>query len=120
MLKNFVKFIFQNFSATLFFLLLISCKSNALQSVTDSDFNAFLLRAEQLNDRDPKAALLLLNAHKDELISQPITQQVNYYRIQSSAYADQALYSLSSAAAEQGLKLAKQLNNPSIFKEHLN
>jgi len=86
-----------------------------LQSVTDSDFSAFLLRAEQLNDRDPKAALLLLNAHKDELISQPITQQVNYYRIQSSAYADQALYSLSSAAAEQGLKLAKQLNNPSIF-----
>ncbi len=86
-----------------------------MQSVTDSDFNAFLLRAEQLNDRDPKAALLLLNAHKDELISQPITQQVNYYRIQSSAYADQALYSLSSAAAEQGLKLAKQLNNPSIF-----
>jgi diguanylate cyclase (GGDEF)-like protein len=114
-LKNFVKFIFQNFSVILFFLLLISCKSNALQSVTDSDFNAFLLRAEQLNDRDPKAALLLLNAHKDELISQPITQQVNYYRIQSSAYADQALYSLSSAAAEQGLKLAKQLNNPSIF-----
>ena len=95
--------------------MLISCKSNALQSVTDSDFSAFLLRAEQLNDRDPKAALLLLNAHKDELISQPITQQVNYYRIQSSAYADQALYSLSSAAAEQGLKLAKQLNNPSIF-----
>ncbi len=86
-----------------------------MQSVTDSDFNAFLLRAEQLNDRDPKAALLLLNAHKDELISQPITHQVNYYRIQSSAYADQALYSLSSAAAEQGLKLAKQLNNPSIF-----
>ena len=86
-----------------------------MQSVTDSDFSAFLLRAEQLNDRDPKAALLLLNAHKDELISQPITQQVNYYRIQSSAYADQALYSLSSAAAEQGLKLAKQLNNPSIF-----
>tara|TARA_B110000211_G_scaffold234757_1_gene306096 strand:- start:30792 stop:32642 length:1851 start_codon:yes stop_codon:yes gene_type:complete len=93
----------------------MSCKSNALQSLTDNDFNAFLLRAEQLNDRDPKAALLLLNAHKDELNSQPLTNQVNYYRIQSTAYSDQALYSLSAESAEQGLKLAKQMNNPSIY-----
>lgn len=86
-----------------------------MQSLTDNDFNAFLLRAEQLNDRDPKAALLLLNTHKDELNSQPLTNQINYYRIQSTAYSDQALYSLSAASAEQGLKLAKQMNNPSIF-----
>ena len=115
MLKSFVKLTLQNSGPILLFLLLMSCKSNALQSLTDNDFNAFLLRAEQLNDRDPKAALLLLNAHKDELNSQPLTNQVNYYRIQSTAYSDQALYSLSAESAEQGLKLAKQMNNPSIY-----
>ncbi len=86
-----------------------------MQSVTDTDFNNLLLRAEQLNDSDPKAALLLLDAHKEELNVQPITTQVNYYRIQSAAYADQGLYSLSKTSAEQGLKLAKQMNNPSIY-----
>tara|TARA_R110000803_G_scaffold65732_2_gene126955 strand:+ start:40967 stop:42883 length:1917 start_codon:yes stop_codon:yes gene_type:complete len=115
LLRSFVKLTFQNSGPIVLFLLLISCKSNALHSLTDSDFNAFLLRAEQLNDRDPKAALLLLNTHKDELSSQPLTSQVNYFRIQSTAYSDQALYSLSAASAEQGLKLAKQMNNPSIF-----
>jgi diguanylate cyclase (GGDEF)-like protein len=115
LLRNFVKLTFQNFGPIFTVLLLISCKSNALQSATDSDFNAFLVRAEHLNDRDPKAALLLLNSHKDELSSQPITNQINYYRIQSAAYSDQALYSLSAASAEQGLKLAKQMNNPSIY-----
>lgn len=115
MLKKFVKLSFQNNGLILLFLLLISCKSNALQSVTDSDFNSFLLRAEQLNDSDPKAALVLLNAHKAELSAQPVANQVNYYRIQSAAYADQSLYSLSESSAEQGLKLAKQMNNPSIF-----
>ena len=115
MLRSFVKLTFQNSGPIVLFLLLISCKSNALHSLTDSDFNAFLLRAEQLNDRDPKAALLLLNTHKDELSSQPLTSQVNYFRIQSTAYSDQALYSLSAASAEQGLNLAKQMNNPSIF-----
>ena len=110
-----VKFPFQNHGPILLFLLLISCKLSALQSLTDNDFNAFLSRAEQLNDRDPKAALILLNAHKNELNSQLIANQVNYYRIQSAAYADQALYSLSVAAAEMGLKLAKQMNNPSVF-----
>ncbi|MBA6294995.1 tetratricopeptide repeat-containing diguanylate cyclase [Colwellia sp. MB02u-9] len=86
-----------------------------MQSLTDSDFNTFLLRAEQLNNSDPKAALVLLNRHKTELNTQPITNQVNYYRIQSAAYIDQSLYSLSETSSEQGLKLAKQMNNPSIF-----
>ncbi|MBA6288546.1 tetratricopeptide repeat-containing diguanylate cyclase [Colwellia sp. MB3u-4] len=86
-----------------------------MQSLTDSDFNTFLLRAEQLNNTDPKAALVLLNRHKTELNTQPITNQVNYYRIQSAAYIDQSLYSLSETSSEQGLKLAKQMNNPSIF-----
>ncbi|MBA6340811.1 GGDEF domain-containing protein [Colwellia sp. MB02u-10] len=86
-----------------------------MQSLTDSDFNTFLLRAEQLNNSDPKAALVLLDRHKTELNTQPITNQVNYYRIQSAAYIDQALYSLSEASSEQGLKLAKQMNKPSIF-----
>jgi diguanylate cyclase (GGDEF)-like protein len=95
--------------------LLISCKSNALQSLTNNDFNAFLVRAEQLNNSDPKAALILLNSHKDSLNTQPISSQVNYYRIQSAAYSDQALYSLSEASAEKGLMLAKQMSNPSVF-----
>jgi diguanylate cyclase (GGDEF)-like protein len=115
LLRNLVKLTFQNSGLILFFFLLISCKSNALQSLTDSDFNAFLLRAEQLNNSDPKAALVLLNRHKTELNTQPITNQVNYYRIQSTAYIDQALYRLSEASSKQGLKLAKQMNNPSIF-----
>ena len=86
-----------------------------MQSLTDSDFNSFLLRAEQLNNSDPKAALILLNSHKEALNTQPISNQVNFYRIQSAAYSDQALYSLSESSAEQGLMLAKQMNNPSIF-----
>lgn len=86
-----------------------------MQSVTDSDFNTLLLRAEQLNNTDPKAALLLLASHKEELSGQPIASQINYFRIQSVAYSDQTLHSLSAASAEQGLKLAKQMNNPSIF-----
>ncbi|MBA6292694.1 GGDEF domain-containing protein [Colwellia sp. MB3u-70] len=106
---------FQNSVLIFFVFLLISCKSNALQSLTDSDFNTFLLRAEELNNSDPKAALVLLNRYKTELKTQPITNQVNYYRIQSAAYIDQALYSLSETSSEQGLKLAKQMNNPSIF-----
>ena len=115
LLRNLVKLTFQNSSLIFFVFLLISCKSNALQSLTDSDFNTFLLRAEQLNNSDPKAALVLLNRHKTELNTQPITNQVNYYRIQSAAYIDQSLYSLSETSSEQGLKLAKQMNNPSIF-----
>ena len=115
MFRNIVKFTFQNCAKTLFVLLLISCKSNALQSLTNNDFNAFLVRAEQLNNSDPKAALILLNSHKDSLNTQPISSQVNYYRIQSAAYSDQALYSLSEASAEKGLMLAKQMSNPSVF-----
>lgn len=115
LLRSLVKLTFQNSSLIFFVFLLISCKSNALQSLTDSDFNTFLLRAEQLNNSDPKAALVLLNRHKTELNTQPITNQVNYYRIQSAAYIDQSLYSLSETSSEQGLKLAKQMNNPSIF-----
>lgn len=113
--RSLVKLTFQNRALILFIFLLISCKLSAFQSLTDSDFNTFLLRAEQLNNSDPKAALVLLNRHKVELNTQPITHQVNYYRIQSAAYIDQALYSLSEASSEQGLKLAKQMNNPSIF-----
>ncbi len=86
-----------------------------MQSFSDSEFSALLSRAEQLKDSDPKAALMLLDAHKNDVNKQPITNQVNYLRIQSSAYSDQALYSLSEAAAEKGLNLAKQMNNPSIF-----
>lgn len=115
MLKKFVKLTFLNSGVILFFLLLISCKSNALQSFSDSEFSALLSRAEQLKDSDPKAALMLLDAHKNDVNKQPITNQVNYLRIQSSAYSDQALYSLSEAAAEKGLNLTKQMNNPSIF-----
>jgi diguanylate cyclase (GGDEF)-like protein len=115
LLRSLVKLTIQNSGLIFFIFLLISCKSNALQSLTDSDFNTFLLRAEQLNNSDPKAALVLLDRHKTELNTQPITNQVNYYRIQSAAYIDQALYSLSEASSEQGLKLAKQMNKPSIF-----
>ncbi|MGB1263230.1 MAG: tetratricopeptide repeat-containing diguanylate cyclase [Cognaticolwellia sp.] len=86
-----------------------------MQPLANSDFSALLMRAEQLADRDPKAALLLLNAQQTQLSSQPLSNQVNYYRIQASAYSDQALFSLSDAAAEQGLVLAKQMNNPSIY-----
>jgi diguanylate cyclase (GGDEF)-like protein len=115
LLRSLIKLTFQNSGLILFVFLLISCKSNAFQSLTGSDFNTFLLRAEQLNNSDPEAALILLNRYKTELKTQPITNQVNYYRIQSAAYTDQALYSLSVASSEQGLKLAKQMNNPSIF-----
>jgi diguanylate cyclase len=115
LLKKFVKLTFLNSSTILFLLLLISCKSNALQSSGESDFSTFLTRAEQLKDSDPKAALILLDAKKDELNSQSIPNKVNYYRIQSAAFADQALYSLSEASAARGLKLAKQMSNPSIF-----
>lgn len=97
------------------FLLLICCKSIALQTISDSNFNDVLKRAEQLNDRDPTAALVLLSEYQAQLSTQQITNQVNFYRIQSTAYSDQALYSLSNAAAEQGLKLAKQMSNPSIY-----
>ncbi|MFT6692797.1 MAG: diguanylate cyclase (GGDEF)-like protein [Colwellia sp.] len=115
LLRSLVKLTFQKRVLILFVFLLMSCKSNALQSLTNSDFNRFLLHAEQLNNSDPKAALVLLNRHKTQLKTQPINNQVNYYRIQSAAYIDQALYSLSLASSEQGLKLAKQMNHPSIF-----
>lgn len=115
MLKSLINLTFQTSGAILLFLLLIACKLNVLQAAPASDFTAFLLRAEQLNDSDPKAALLLLNSYKEQLSAQPINSQVNYYRIQSAAYADQALYSYSTASAEQGLKLAKKMSNPSIF-----
>jgi diguanylate cyclase (GGDEF)-like protein len=115
LLRSLIKLTFQNSGLILFVFLLISCKSIAFQSLTGSDFNTFLLRAEQLNNSDPEAALVLLNRHKTELKTQSITNQVNYYRIQSAAYTDQALYRLSEASSEQGLKLAKQMNNPSIF-----
>ncbi|MBA6328484.1 GGDEF domain-containing protein [Colwellia sp. MB02u-6] len=114
-MRRLVKLTIQNSGLIFFVLLSISCKLNALQPLTESDFNTLLLHAEQLNNSDPKAALVLLNRHKTELNTQPITNQVNYYRIQSAAYTDQALYSLSEASSEQGLKLAKQMNNPSIF-----
>jgi diguanylate cyclase (GGDEF)-like protein len=115
LLRNLVKLTFQNSELIFFVFLLISCEVNALHSSTDNDFNTFLLRAEQLNNSDPKAALVLLSRHKTKLNTQPIINQVNYYRIQSAAYIDQALYSLSVASSGQGLKLAKQMNNPSIF-----
>jgi len=86
-----------------------------LQSVTKSDFDSFIQKAELLIDSDPKAALFLLNSYQGDVSSQPITSQVNYYRIQSEAYSDQSLYSLSKESAEIGLKLAKKMNSPSIF-----
>jgi diguanylate cyclase (GGDEF)-like protein len=112
---EFFKLTAQNYSRILFFLLLISCKSNALQSVSKSEFDTFLQKAELLINSDPKAALALLNSFQDDINTQPITSQVNYYRIQSEAYADQALYTLSEASAEIGLKLTKQMNSPSIL-----
>jgi diguanylate cyclase (GGDEF)-like protein len=109
------KISFQNVNQILFILLLISCKTNALQSVAKNDFDAYIQIAERLIDNDPKAALKLLGAYKHDINSQPVASQVNYYRIQSEAYADQALYSLSDASAELGLNLAKQMNSPSIW-----
>lgn len=86
-----------------------------MQSVAKSDFDSSIAKAELLIDSDPKAALQMLNAYQNEVSSQPLTSQVNYYRVQSEAYADQALYSLSEASADIGLKLTKQMNSPSIF-----
>ena len=86
-----------------------------MQSVTKSDFDTSLQKAELLIDSDPKAALLLLNSYQGDVTSQPITSQVNFYRIQSEAYADQALYSLSKQSADVGLKLIQQMGSPSIF-----
>jgi diguanylate cyclase (GGDEF)-like protein len=80
-----------------------------------SDFDISIKKAELLIDSDPKAALQLLNLYLNDVTSQSITSQVNYYRIQSEAYADQSLYSLSKASAKIGLKLAKRMNSPSIF-----
>ena len=86
-----------------------------MQSSSQSDFDAFVQKAELLIDSDPKAALQLLNSYQDNVKSQPIISQVNYYRIQSEAYSDQALYSFSKASAEIGLELTQQMNSPSIL-----
>ncbi|SEK67058.1 diguanylate cyclase [Colwellia chukchiensis] len=115
MLRSGKKLNWRNFSVILTFLLLITCKSIASQSSTEQAFSAFLSQAERLKDSDPKAALLLLNNHNAPLAELPLISQLNYFRIQSAAYADQALYSQSAAAAEQGLKLSRQMSNPSIF-----
>ena len=115
LLKEFFKLTFQNYSRTLFLLLLISCESVALQSVTKSDFDTFIQKAEVLIDSDPKAALQLLNSYQGDVGAEPIISRVNYYRIQSEAYADQAMYSLSKTSAETGLALTKQMNSPSIL-----
>lgn len=95
--------------------MLISCKSSALQPPSENDFATFMQKAEQLIDSDPKAALLLLNSYQGDIKSLPITSQINYYRIQSQAYGDQSLYSLSEKSAEAGLKLTRGLNSPSIL-----
>lgn len=86
-----------------------------MQSANQSDFDVFLQKAELLIDSDPKAALQLLNSYQGDVKSQPIVSQVNFYRIQSEAYSDQALYRFSKASAEIGLELTQQMNSPSIL-----
>ncbi len=83
--------------------------------MNQSDFDISMQKAELLIDSDPKAALQLLNLYLNDVTAQSFTSQVNYYRIQSEAFADQSLYSLSEASATIGLKLAKRMNSPSIF-----
>ncbi|WP_143764313.1 tetratricopeptide repeat-containing diguanylate cyclase [Cognaticolwellia mytili] len=83
--------------------------------MAESDFDISIKKAELLIDIDPNAALQLLNLYQNDVTSQAIASQVNYYRIQSEAYGDQSLYSLSKASAKIGLKLAKIMNSPSIF-----
>ncbi len=86
-----------------------------MQSVSNSEFDNFVKKAEILINSDPKAALQLLNSYQGDVKSQPITSQVNFYRIQSEAYSDQSLYRFSKASAEIGLELTKQMNSPSIL-----
>ena len=105
----------QNLSLIFIVFLLISCKSFAFQTSSQIEFNRFLQKSELLIDSDPTAALLVLNSYQNDVNAQPLACQVNYYRIQSKAYLDQALYTLSNASADKGLKLTKQMNSPSIF-----
>lgn len=105
----------QTLTGMLFLLLLISCKTIAFQNTSSNEFNTSLQKAELLIDSDPKSALMVLNSYQNDVHSQSLTSQVDYYRIQSKAYLDQALYTLSLASADMGLKLTKQMNSPSIL-----
>ncbi len=49
------------------FLLLISCKSIAEQSLSRGEFVELITQIESLLDRNPSAALTLLNTRKAEM-----------------------------------------------------
>lgn len=95
--------------------MLISCKVYGAQPISEQDFNVFLQRVEIVNNTNPKAALIQLNTYQDDIGLYTLNSQINFYRIQSEAYSDQGLYSLSSESADLGLSLAKQMTNPTIY-----
>ena len=100
-------------------LLLIACKSMALQAIKDKSFDAYIKKAESLKDINAAQAFTFLDAQTKNISSLSIENQLIFYKLLAELYVEQAQYQQSIDLATNALKLARKLSTPSITASEL-
>ena len=100
-------------------LLLIPCKTIALQVSQSNELSDIFEKIEKVLDDDPTAAFNLLAPLEDNLSEFSLEERIRFYKIQAEIYIERLQYQLGKKAAIKGLELAKQLTTPSILMADL-
>ncbi|GHE84375.1 tetratricopeptide repeat-containing diguanylate cyclase [Thalassotalea profundi] len=95
-------------------LLLTSCKTFALNSLTNEGFERFVNQINILKDNNSKEAYLYLQKHLEEAESLALENRLVFYKYLAESYSEQAQYQQSKAITDKALQLAKNLSSPSI------
>lgn len=101
------------------FLLLITCKVFALNSLTDEGFEQFVHQIDQLKDSNSREAYLFLQQHINEAEKLSLENRLVFYKYLAEIYSEQAQYHESKAITDKALLLAKNLSSPSIVSAEL-
>lgn len=101
------------------FFLFLSFKSVALQAIKDSNFDAYIKKAESLKDTNAAQAFTFIDIQSDNISSLSIENQLIFYKLLAELYVEQAQYQKSITLVTDTLKLARKLSSPSITSSEL-
>ncbi|MCJ8320700.1 MAG: diguanylate cyclase [Colwellia sp.] len=77
-------------------------------------FEQIIMSVETAKNKNPSAALNLLNSYQLNLNHLKVVQRIQYYKILAEIYSEQDLFYKSKIISDKGLALAKELTSPSI------
>ncbi len=97
------------------FCFFLSTPISAEQTASTQKFSQRLSEIEQLKDYNITLAFKQLTAYKFKLASFPLEQQIQYYKLLSEIYIEQAEYQQCKIIATKGLALTRKLTSPSLL-----